>query len=92
MKRRLFALLCILVLLVSTACAPVSKDSGPDIAYDLSYDMGKINHFAEIFEENSPEEWAAKGQYTILLNGLHTPFLWIWMEWMFCLSAHTVKP
>ena len=86
MKRRLFALLCILVLLISTACAPVSTESGPDTAYDLSYDMGNFNHFAEIFEENSPEEWAAKGQYTIRLNGLHTP-VFVDMDGMDVLSV-----
>ena len=69
MKRYLLALLCVLVSLISAACTPVSKDD----PYDLSYDMAQYDFFAEIFEEKSPEDWAVKGRYTILLNGLHTP-------------------
>lgn len=69
MKRYLFALLCVLILLASSACIPVLETE----PYDLSYDMAHYEFFAEIFEEKSSEEWAAKGQYTILLNGLHTP-------------------
>ena len=82
MKRYLFALLCILVLLISAACTPVSEDD----PYDLSYDMAHYGFFAEIFEEKSPDEWAAKGQYTILLHGLHTP-VFVDMDGMDVLSV-----
>ena len=82
MKRYLFALLCVLVLLTSAACAPKSEGD----SYDLSYDMAHYDFFAEIFEEKSPEDWAAKGQYTILLNGLHTP-VFVDMDGMDVLSV-----
>ena len=82
MKRYLFALLCVLALLISTACTPKSEGD----SYDLSYDMAHYDFFAEIFEEKSAEEWASCGQYTILLNGLHTP-VYVDMDGMDVLSV-----
>lgn len=80
MKRWILALISIVMLLVLTACvsAPESKDpevSVPEETYDLAYDMKNYDHFADIFDEKSADEWDAMGAYTILLRGLHTPVL-----------------
>lgn len=82
MNKHLLALLCALVFLISAACTPVSEAE----PYDLSYDMAHYDFFAEIFEEKSPEDWASKGQYTILLNGLDTP-IFVDMDGMDVLSV-----
>jgi hypothetical protein len=78
MKRWVLALISIIMLLGLTCCAsaPESKDPGvgvPEETYDLVYDMKNYDHFTDIFDEKSIDEWTSMGRYTMLLNGLHTP-------------------
>ncbi len=86
MKKLFAAFLCLLVLMGSVACAQTPPVTAPEKAYDLAYDMANYKSFAHIFEEKSPEDWAAIGQYTILLNGLHTP-VYVDMDAMDVLSV-----
>jgi hypothetical protein len=69
MKRRIVALIGIVLMLALTACAAAP---GADAA-DLVYDITEYNHFADIFEAKAPEEWESMGAYTVLLKGLDTP-------------------
>ena len=75
MKRWIFALIGVVILLGLTACASAPETGVPDDAYDLAYDMTDYDHFADIFHAKSYDEWASMGAYTILLRGLHTPVL-----------------
>ena len=69
MKRRIFALIGIVLMLALTACAAAPEAD----AADLVYDMTEYNYFADIFEAKAPEEWESMGAYTVLLKGLDTP-------------------
>lgn len=75
MKRWIIAMLSLLILLTSAACASGSDPSTPADAYDLAYDMQQYDHFSAIFDEKTMDEWLDMGEYTILLKGLHTPVL-----------------
>lgn len=69
MKRRIFALIGIVLMLALTACAAAPEAD----AADLVYDMTEYNYFGDIFEAKAPEEWESMGAYTVLLEGLDTP-------------------
>ena len=69
MKRRILALIGIVLMLALTACAAAPEAD----AADLVYDMTEYNHFGDIFEAKAPEEWESMGAYTVLLEGLDTP-------------------
>lgn len=69
MKRRIFALIGIVMMLALTACAAAPEAD----AADLVYDMTEYNYFGDIFEAKAPEEWESMGAYTVLLEGLDTP-------------------
>lgn len=69
MKRRIFALIGIVMMLALTACAAAPEAD----AADLVYDMNEYNYFGDIFEAKAPEEWESMGAYTVLLEGLDTP-------------------
>ena len=69
MKRRIFALIGIVLMLALTACAAAPEAD----AADLVYDMTEYNYFGDIFEAKAPEEWESMGSYTVLLKGLDTP-------------------
>ena len=69
MKRRILALIGIVMMLALTACAAAPEAD----AADLVYDMTEYNHFGDIFEAKAPEEWESMGAYTVLLKGLDTP-------------------
>lgn len=75
MKRCVLVLLSITILLSLSACVPVEEDPVSEDAYDLVCNMENYSFFAEIFDKKEPEEWAAMGKYTILLEGLHTQVL-----------------
>lgn len=75
MKRWILVLTCMVMLLGLTACVPAQEADVPEDAYDLAYDMENYDHFADIFDGKTMEEWEAMGVYTILLEGLHTPVL-----------------
>lgn len=75
MKRWILALIVLTMLFGLTACVSAPEDSIPADDYDLTYDMTDYSHFAEIFDTKSVDEWEALGEYTILLNGLHTSVL-----------------
>jgi hypothetical protein len=68
MKRRIFALIGIVMMLALTACA-----AGPGDSYDVTCDMNDYDSFAQVFQQKSLEEWESMGRYTMLLKGLHTP-------------------
>lgn len=87
MKRWIFALISVIMLLGLNACASAPEPTAPAYAYDLAYDMTDYDYFSEIFEEKSSEEWDAMGAYTLLLNGLHTPVL-VDMKGMDVLAVH----
>ena len=69
MKRRILALIGIVMMLALTACAAAPEAD----AADLVYDMTEYNHFGDIFEAKALEEWESMGAYTVLLKGLDTP-------------------
>lgn len=69
MKRRIFALIGIVMMLALTACAAAPEAD----AADLVHDMTEYNYFGDIFEAKAPEEWESMGAYTVLLKGLDTP-------------------
>jgi hypothetical protein len=69
MKRRIFALIGIVLMLALTACAAAPEAD----AADLVYDMNDYDFFWQVLEEKSPEEWESMGAYTVLLKGLDTP-------------------
>ena len=69
MKRRIFALIGIVMMLALTACAAAPEAD----AADLVYDMNDYDFFWQVLEEKSPEEWESMGAYTVLLEGLDTP-------------------
>ena len=69
MKRRIFALIGIVLMLALTACAAAPEAD----AADLVYDMNDYDFFWQVLEEKSPEEWESMGVYTVLLEGLDTP-------------------
>lgn len=69
MKRRIFALIGIVLMLALTACAAAPEAD----AADLVYDMNDYDFFWQVLEEKSPEEWESMGAYTVLLEGLDTP-------------------
>ena len=69
MKRRILALIGIVMMLALTACAAAPEAD----AADLVYDMTEYNYFGDIFEAKAPEEWESMGAYTVLLKGLDTP-------------------
>ena len=69
MKRRIFALIGIVMMLALTACAAAPEAD----AADLVYDMTDYDFFWQVLEEKSPEEWESMGAYTVLLKGLDTP-------------------
>ena len=69
MKRRILALIGIVMMLALTACAAAPEAD----AADLVYDMTEYNYFGDIFEAKAPEEWESMGAYTVLLEGLDTP-------------------
>lgn len=88
MKRWIVILVSILMLLSACSSAletqPIetqapetqpSETQTPEVNYDLSCDMTQLDFFGDLFDEGSPEEWDAMGQYTILLEGLDTPVL-----------------
>ena len=75
MKRWIIAFASVILLLQLSACGSAPEVHAPDIAYDLSCDMREVDHFADIFDEKSADEWDAMGMYTILLEGLHTSVL-----------------
>lgn len=75
MKRWIFAVLSLIILLGSAACSSKPEPTIPAEDYDLAYDMQEYSFFADIFDENDTEEWESKGEYTMLLNGLPTPVL-----------------
>lgn len=69
MKRRIFALIGIVMMLALAACAAAPEAD----AADLVYDMNDYDFFWQVLEEKSPEEWESMGAYTVLLKGLDTP-------------------
>ena len=69
MKRRIFALIGIVMMLALTACAAAPEAD----AADFVYDMNDYDFFWQVLEEKSPEEWESMGAYTVLLEGLDTP-------------------
>ena len=69
MKRRILALIGIVLMLALTACAAAPEAD----AADLVYDMTEYNYFGDIFEAKAPGEWERMGAYTVLLKGLDTP-------------------
>ena len=69
MKRRIFGLIGIVMMLALTACSAAPEAD----AADLVYDMTEYNYFGDIFEAKAPEEWESMGAYTVLLKGLATP-------------------
>ena len=69
MKRRILALIGIVMMLALTACAAAPEAD----AADLVYDMNDYDFFWQVLEEKSPEEWERMGAYTVLLEGLDTP-------------------
>ena len=69
MKRRILALIGIVMMLALTACAAAPEAD----AADLVYDMTDYDFFWQVLEEKSPEEWESMGAYTVLLEGLDTP-------------------
>ena len=69
MKRRILALIGIVMMLALTACAAAPEAD----AADLVYDMNDYDFFWQVLEEKSPEEWESMGAYTVLLKGLDTP-------------------
>ena len=68
MKRRIFALIGIVLMLALTACGAAPGDS-----YDVTCDMNDYDYFWQVLEEKSPEEWEVLGSCTMLLEGLDTP-------------------
>ena len=68
MKRRIFALIGIVMMLALTACA-----AGPGDSYDVTCDMNDYDSFAQVFQQKSLEEWESMGRYTMLLKGMPTP-------------------
>lgn len=75
MKRRIFALVGIVLMLALTACAAASEGTVPGDVHDLVYDLTEYGSFGDIFDTKSPGEWDGMGAYTVLLNGLDTPVL-----------------
>ena len=75
MKRRIFALIGIVLMLALTACAAAPEGTVPGDVHDLAYDLTEYGHFGDIFDTKSPGEWDGMGAYTVLLNGLDTPVL-----------------
>ena len=75
MKRWILALIVLTMMFGLVACVSAPESSVPADSYDLAYDMTDYGHFAEIFDTKSADEWDALGEYTILLNGLHTSVL-----------------
>lgn len=73
MKRLGLILASITMLFTLSACASSAGEESPAQAHDLTYDFRDYDHFAEIFEEKTPDEWDSMGEYTILLRGLHAP-------------------
>ena len=71
MKRRIFALIGIVLMLALTACAAAPEAD----AADLVYDMNDCDSFAQVFQQKSLEEWESMGRYTMLLKGLSTPVI-----------------
>ena len=69
MKRRIFALIGIVLMLALAACAAAPEAD----AADLVYDTNDYDFFWQVLEEKSPEEWERMGAYTVLLEGLDTP-------------------
>ena len=69
MKRRIFALIGIVMMLALTACAAAPEAD----AADLVYDMNDCDSFAQVFQQKSLEEWESMGRYTMLLKGIPTP-------------------
>ena len=69
MKRRILALIGIVLMLALAACAAAPEAD----AADLVYDMNDYDFFWQVLEEKSPEEWESMGAYTVLLKGLDTP-------------------
>ena len=69
MKRRIFALIGIVLMLALTACAAAPEAD----AADLVYDMNDCDSFAQVFQQKSLEEWESMGRYTMLLKGIPTP-------------------
>ena len=69
MKRRIFALIGIVLMLALTACAAAPEAN----AADLVYDMNDCDSFAQVFQQKSLEEWESMGRYTMLLKGIPTP-------------------
>ncbi len=69
MKRRIFALIGIVLMLALAACAAAPEAD----AADFVYDMNDYDFFWQVLEEKSPEEWESMGAYTVLLEGLDTP-------------------
>jgi hypothetical protein len=58
---------------VTNPTTPDVKD--PEEETELIYDMANHQWFSDIFEEKTVEEWNALGQYTLRLEGLHTPVI-----------------
>ena len=69
MKRRILALIGIVMMLALTACAAAPEAD----AADLVYDMNDCASFAQVFQQKSLEEWESMGRYTMLLKGIPTP-------------------
>ena len=61
MKRRILALIGIVMMLALAACAAAPEAD----AADLVYDMNDYDFFWQVLEEKSPEEWESMGAYTV---------------------------
>ena len=69
MKRRILALIGIVLMLALAACAAAPEADSADLVYD----MNDYDYFWQVLEEKSPEEWEVLGSCTMLLEGLDTP-------------------
>lgn len=86
-KQCVFLLTCLAIMLGLVACVTPQEDNNPEISYDLAYDLGNYDHFADIFDEKTVDQWTSMGRYTLLLKGLHTPVL-LEMDGMNVLSVN----
>lgn len=66
--KRYFLAFIVVLLMSFTACTAV-----PESAYDLVCDLSQCNSLDEFFEQKTADEWAAMGEYSLLLKGLPAP-------------------